>query len=154
MLIYIPYKIEALLSPYRNLLTLSLAPMASYKMWPVHKVKNINFSCARCGRKSWRENTGDACTHLSLPNLVCARINALIRLIVINLVVILRSIWARYSSSGCIYAVAYKFGVGAGISRVFAVLMMRQNDLPPIYNWCARATFYRTLLSVQGIGLI
>ena len=73
------------------------------------------------------------------------------RLIVINLVVILRSIWARYSSNRCIHAVAYKFGVGAGISRVFAVLMMRQNDLPPIYNWCARATFYRTLLSVQGI---
>ena len=38
-----------------------------------------------------------------------------------------------------------------GISRIFAVLVIRQNDLPPIYDWCARATFYRTLLSVQGI---
>jgi hypothetical protein len=28
---------------------------------------------------------------------------------------------------------------------------MQQNDLPPICDWCARATFYRTLLSVQGI---
>jgi hypothetical protein len=43
--------------------------------------------------------------------------------------------------------------LGWVISRVFAVLVMRQNDLPPIYDWCAQATFYRTLLSVQGILL-
>jgi len=30
---------------------------------------------------------------------------------------------------------------------------MRQNDLPPIRDWRARATFYRTLLSVQGIKI-
>jgi len=127
--------------------------MASYKMWPVHAVKNTKLSCARCGQKVG-ENTRDACTHLSQPKFVCARINALVRLIVINLVVILRRIYARYSGNGCIYACAYKFGVGAGISRVFAVLVMRQNDLPPIYDWCARATFYRTLLSVQGISRV
>ena len=78
--------------------------------------------------------------------------NTLMRLIVIDLVVILRGMWARYSGNGCIHACAYKFGGGAGISRVFAVLVIRQNDLPPIYDWCARATFYRTLLSVQGIN--
>ena len=75
--------------------------------------------------------------------------NTLMRLIVIDLVVILRSMWAKYSGNEYIHACAYKFGVG--ISRVFAVLVIRQNDLPPIYDWCARATFYRTLLSVQGI---
>ena len=73
------------------------------------------------------------------------------RLIVINLAVILRSIWVKYNGNKCIYTCAYKFGVGMGISRIFAVLVIRQNDLPPIYDWCARATFYRTLLSVQGI---
>ena len=48
----------------------------------------------------------------------------LVRLIVINLVIVLRSMWARHSGNGCIHACAYKFGwgeVGAGISRVFAV---------------------------------
>jgi hypothetical protein len=46
------------------------------------------------------------------------------RLIVINLVIILRSMWARHSGNGYIYACAYKFGwgeVGTGISRVSAV---------------------------------
>ena len=40
--------------------------------------------------------------------------------------------------------------VCASILRVFAVLVIRQNDLPPIYDWCARATFYRTLLLTRG----
>jgi hypothetical protein len=54
--------------------------------------------------------------------------------------VVMGAFMRAYTNLGC-----------AGISRVFAVLVMRQNDLPPIYDWCARATFYRTLLSVQGI---
>jgi len=88
--------------------------MASYKMWPVHAVKNLR----TLWTKKLVENTRDACTHLSLSKFVCTRINALVRLVVINLVVILRGMWARYSGNGCIYACAYKFGVGAGISRI------------------------------------
>jgi hypothetical protein len=66
--------------------------MASYKMWPVHEVKNNNF-LAHAVDKKVGKNTRDACTHLSIPKFVHARINALMRLIVIiNLVVILRSI--------------------------------------------------------------
>ena len=94
----------------------------------------------------------DGCTHISLFKFVCTRINTLIRLIVIDLVVILRSIWARYRGNRCIYTCAYKFRVDMDISRVFAVLVVRQNDLPPIYDWCARAIFYRMLLLVQGIS--
>ena len=48
----------------------------------------------------------------------------LVRLIIINLVIILRSIRARHGGNRCIYACAYKFGQGeviTGISRVFAV---------------------------------
>ena len=111
----------------------------------------INFLAHSVDKKVGCENTRDGCTHVSLPKFVCARINTLMRLIVFNLVIILRSMWARYSGNGCIYACAYKFRVGASISRVFAVLVIRQNDLPPIYDWCVWATFYRTLLSVQGI---
>jgi hypothetical protein len=66
--------------------------MASYKMWPVYAVKNIKTFLRTLWTKKL-ENMRDACTRLSIPKFVCARINALMRLIVtINLVVILRSI--------------------------------------------------------------
>jgi len=57
------------------------------------------------------------------PKFVCARMNALMRLIVINLIIILKSMWARYSGNGCIYACAYKFRVGVCVCVCVCVYM-------------------------------
>ena len=74
------------------------------------------------------------------------------RLIVIDLVVILRSIWARYIVVISAFMRAHINLGWVRASHVFSQSwVIRQNDLPTIYDWCARATFYRTLLSVQGI---